>query len=49
MFTLANRPPHAEHRLTAFRLVGLKSAAEKAGILRDAAGSGILVGEEVLR
>jgi len=36
MFTLQATPPHAEHRITALRLVGLKSAGEKARILREA-------------
>ncbi len=36
LFTLSNAPPFADHRLTAFRLVGLKSAAEKAKLLREA-------------
>ena len=37
MFVLANRAPSAEHRMIAFRLVGLKSAAEKGRVLREAA------------
>jgi len=36
LFTLSNAPPPAAHRLTAFRLIGLKSAAEKAKLLREA-------------
>jgi hypothetical protein len=28
--------PRPQHRMTAFRLVGLKSAPEKAGVLRKA-------------
>jgi hypothetical protein len=37
MFVLANAAPHPEHRMTALRLVGLKSGAEKARVLREAA------------
>ena len=37
LFTLSNAPPSAAHRLTAFRLIGLRSAAEKAKLLREAA------------
>ncbi len=44
LFTLGNAPPSAAHRLTAFRLIGLKSAAEKAKLLREAA---IMEREEV--
>jgi len=33
MFVLANRKPFSEHRMTAFRLVGLRSAEEKKAIL----------------
>ena len=36
MFVLANAAPHAEHRMVAFRLVGLKSGPEKARVLREA-------------
>jgi hypothetical protein len=36
MFTLQSTPPHTEHRITALRLVGLKSAGEKARILKEA-------------
>ena len=36
MFVLANAAPHAEHRMTAFRLVGLKSGPEQARVLREA-------------
>ncbi|MEI7646040.1 MAG: N-6 DNA methylase [Chloroflexales bacterium] len=46
MFTLNNAPPPATHRLTAFRLIGLKSAAEKAKLLREAT---IMEREEVQR
>ena len=46
LFTLSNAPPSAAHRLTAFRLIGLKSAAEKARLLREAA---IMEREEVRR
>jgi len=36
LFTLANVEPDPEHRLTAFRLVGPKSAEEKDDLLREA-------------
>ena len=36
MFVLNNATPHPEDRIVAFRLVGLKSPAEKAGVLREA-------------
>lgn len=36
MFVLGNHRPNPEHRLAAFRLVGLKSPAEKARVLREA-------------
>jgi hypothetical protein len=36
LFTLRAAPPAAEHRLTAFRLIGPKSAAEKDALLRRA-------------
>ncbi len=35
LFTLANSTPPAHHRLHAIRLIGLKSAQEKAHMLRD--------------
>jgi len=38
MFTFRNEAPKSEHRLTAFRLVGPKSPAEKASLLRGAIG-----------
>lgn len=47
MFVLANRAPASEHRIAAFRLVGLKSAGEKARVLREAARAGIMMAEEV--
>ena len=37
MFVLGNGRPTPEHRMVAFRLVGLKSPAEKARVLREAA------------
>ncbi len=46
LFTLSNALPSATHRLTAFRLIGLKSAAEKAKLLREAT---IMEREEVQR
>ena len=36
IFVLARSVPAAEHRMTAFRLVGPKSPEEKDAILRDA-------------
>lgn len=38
LFTLRNLRPGSDHRLTAFRLVGPKSAAEKDSLLRRAIG-----------
>lgn len=38
MFTLANRAPDAEHRMVAFRLVGVGGAGEKARMLSEARG-----------
>jgi len=37
MFVLWNSKPTPEHRMVAFRLVGLKSPAGKARVLREAA------------
>ena len=37
MFVLLNAAPHTEHRMVAFRLVGIKSPQEKAKVLREAA------------
>lgn len=45
LFTLRNAPPPVEHRMTAFRLIGPKSPAEKDALLRLALagrGSGVL-------
>lgn len=39
MFVLARAEPPADHRLTAFRLVGPKSPEEKDALLRDTVGS----------
>jgi hypothetical protein len=36
MFVIANRKPSSEHRMVAFRLVGLKSVSEKIQILQEA-------------
>lgn len=39
VFVLVRTAPGADHRLTAFRLVGPKSPEEKDAILREAIGS----------
>lgn len=44
MFVLSNNRPDPEHRIAAFRLVGLRGPSEKARVLREAA---IMKGEEV--
>ena len=47
MFVLANEIPHPDHRITAIRLVGLKTANEKANVLHDVAKMSILAHEQI--
>jgi len=37
MFVMLNAAPHTEHRMVAFRLVGIKSPQEKARVFRESA------------